>query len=243
MPTEPRVHRAIFYPHATAIEPTFVVDVGTARLGCHVQAPYPDAGLLLYFHGNGELAAECDRWLAEYFLELGVNVCFVEYRGYGASTGEPAMLAMMGDGERVVQALGVPPERIVAFGRSLGSLFAVELARRLPTIAGLIVESGIAAFFERFHLTEGQEADFPLLDQEAKMRACQCPLLVMHTLHDGLVESSHGQRLHDWAASTDKRLLMFERGDHNSIRSVNQHTYAVEVEAFCTRVGIRSAIR
>lgn len=244
--TEPMVGRPIFYPRTTNVQPTLVVDVGAAKLGCHLQNPYPDAGLLVYFHGNGELAAECDRHLGDFFLECGVNICFVEYRGYGASTGEPAPVAMMDDGARVVAQLGVPPERIVAFGRSLGSLYALELVRQLPTLAGLILESGIADFFERFPLLANNDQAailYPRLYQRVKLEQLRCPLLVMHAENDRLVEISHGVRLHDWAASLVKKLVRFERGDHNSIFPVNMHSYGVEVESFCERVGIRSAIR
>jgi pimeloyl-ACP methyl ester carboxylesterase len=237
---EPEVNRPIFYPRPTTAKPTLIVDVEGAQLGCHVQRPYPDAGMMVYFHGNGECAAECELYLADYYLEMGVNICFVEYRGYGASTGEPKMVAMMDDGEKVVAALGLPAEKVVAFGRSLGSMFAVELARRLPNIAGVILESGIADFFERFALVSDEQSTdmFPLLDQRAKLTAYQGPLLVLHAQHDRLVEASHGIRLHSYVGGTDKRLVLFDKGDHNSILPMNSPAYAKEVQQFLKRVGI-----
>ena len=57
---------------------------------------------------------------------------------------------MLGDGEATVKAAGLAPERVIAFGRSIGSLYAIELAHRQPALAGLILESGIADPSERF---------------------------------------------------------------------------------------------
>jgi len=57
---------------------------------------------------------------------------------------------MLGDGEAAINAAGIKPERAIALGRSIGSLYAIELAHRQPTLAGLIIESGIADPLERF---------------------------------------------------------------------------------------------
>src|SRR5438045_1942146 len=100
----PLISRRVFYPRPSELEPTCTVDVGDARLGCYVFRRHPEAGTLLHFHGNGELAAEYAAEYAEFFLGLGVNVCFAEYRGYGASTGQPGLGAMLGDGEQIVRA-------------------------------------------------------------------------------------------------------------------------------------------
>ncbi len=114
------------------------------RIGLLTSGRHCVSGIVVHFHGNGELASEYTRRHAGLFLDMGVSVCFVDYRGYGRSTGTPALAAMRGDGERVVRALGVDPGKVVTFGRSLGSLYAIELADRLPGIAGVVIESGIA---------------------------------------------------------------------------------------------------
>ena len=56
---------------------------------------------------------------------------------------------MLDDVELIVRASGVPPERIIFFGRSLGSLYALHGAARYPRAAGLIIESGLADPLER----------------------------------------------------------------------------------------------
>jgi pimeloyl-ACP methyl ester carboxylesterase len=176
---------------------------------------------------------------------MGVSVCFVEYRGYGRSTGTPALAAMRGDGESVVRALGVDPGQVVAFGRSLGSLYAVELANRLPGIAGVVIESGIANLGENWvvrdafaHLGQSKERLAQELksefDIQQKLEGYQGALLVLHAEHDQFLGRSHAERLHAWGGGTDKRLVIFPSGDHNTILFANFQEYRRELTEFLT---------
>lgn len=233
-----------FFPLSTSAPATFQVRSGNVVLGCHVLRNYPDAGWVVYFHGNGELAAECVDYCGDLFVSAGVNVCFVEYRGYGQSDGEPGLVAMLGDGEQVVKALGVPVQRVVAFGRSLGSLYAIELARRLPELGGLILESAVASLTDIWPVKEPQgkdEIDTALsmhFDQQAKLNNYTGPLLVLHAAGDRLVPQSHAERLYQWGGGTQKRLAILPQGDHNTILPANVTTYVAEVERFVQRLGL-----
>jgi pimeloyl-ACP methyl ester carboxylesterase len=245
---DPTMSQRIFHPRRTGVKPNLVVDVGGAQLGCYRYEPCPGAGTVLHFHGNGELAAEYASNYPDVFQQLGTNVCFAEYRGYGMSTGQPALLAMLGDGEKIVAALGVPPERLVVFGRSLGSLYAVELAHRLPQVAGVILESGIAAVQElgmfqaelrarRVSEEVAREVD-TYLDQHKKLQTFRGPLLVLHAANDQLLDWTHGNRLHAWGGGNDKKLVIFPHGNHNMIFLANAEDYLREVGAFLQRVGV-----
>jgi pimeloyl-ACP methyl ester carboxylesterase len=206
--------------------------------------------MILHFHGNGELAAEYAADSAEFFLCLGINVCFAEYRGYGASTGTPSLGAMFGDGEQIVRALGVPAERLVVFGRSLGSVYAIELARRLPQIAGLILESGIADLLENWPVAESdlERCGFTrgellqevatYFDHRAKLQHYSGPLLVLHSEHDQFVDRSHAERLHVWGGGSGKRLVIFPNGNHNTILLANYMEYLREVAQLLQRAGV-----
>jgi hypothetical protein len=55
---------------------------------------------------------------------------------------------------------------------------------------------------------------------------------VLHTEKDGLIDISHAERNHAWAASSHKRRVRFERGDHNSILAWNRAEHFAEIEAF-----------
>jgi pimeloyl-ACP methyl ester carboxylesterase len=181
------------------------------------------------------VVADWQDGFAERVTGMGCNLLLAEYRGYGMSTGEPRLGRMLDDVEAVIRAAGAPPERLVLFGRSVGSIFALEAVSRFPAVAGLALESGIADVLERLLLRVDPEdvgatpAQFAAavaarLDHRRKLAGYPGPVLVMHTLFDDLVPVTHGERLAEWAAGPVLRKL-FDRGDHNSILAHNEEAY------------------
>ena len=151
---------------------------------------------------------------------------------------------MLDDVEAVFSAVG--SNEVIVFGRSVGSIFAIEAVHRHPDVAALILESGIADVHERLRLRvqpwemgttdeEFEAACAARLDHRKKLGAYAGPLLVMHTRYDGLVDLSHGARNHAWTGSEEKKLVVFERGDHNSIFFANQARYLSEVAELIER--------
>jgi uncharacterized protein len=105
-------------------------------------APATDRPLILYFHGNaGGLDLRVERFRA--MAKAGIGVLAIEYRGYAGSTGSPSERGLKLDGEAAYAAAlasGVKPERIVAFGESLGSGVAVAIAAR-HKVGALVLDS------------------------------------------------------------------------------------------------------
>ena len=234
----PLIAARYFFPRPDPPPEPFFVEVDGARLACWRSTPRAGAPTLLHFHGNGEVVADQIPWLSDAFEAMGVNVFLAEYRGYGASTGEPLIGKMLDDVEAIFGA--VESDEVIVFGRSVGSIFAIEAVERHPEVAGLVLESGIADTHQRLRLRvqpwemgtteEAFEAACKArLDHRKKLGAYPGPLLVMHTRYDGLVDLSHGERNHAWAGGADKKLVVFERGDHNSIFFANQSQYLSEV--------------
>jgi pimeloyl-ACP methyl ester carboxylesterase len=229
---------------------TFVAgDDAGVRLASYRFEGHPGAGWLLHFHGNGELAADYADDPGGHLFGLGVNLCFAEYRGYGPSTGTPTLRALLGDAEAQLRGLGVPPGRVVVYGRSLGSLAAIELAARHPDLAGVIVESGIADVAERLLLrVEQAEVPFPLdavpaevaryFDHRAKLGRYLGPLLVIHAERDDLVPARHARSLHAWGGGAERALVLLPRGDHNSLLWLNRDAYREAVGGFLDRLGL-----
>lgn len=250
----PMLSERLFFPRRESWNSPERFDVpvdGGATLACLWFHRHPSALTLLHFHGNGEIVTDYMPEFVHLILDMGVNICLVEYRGYGASTGTPALAAMLGDGERVVEGLKIPDNRLVVFGRSIGSIYAVELASRRPKIAGLVLESGIADVKQRVDVrlkagdlgtTEGALRDElgRLFDQRAKLAKYPGPLLTLHTRRDGLIDMEHGERLHAWGGGTDKELVIFEAGNHNTISLVNHRDYFDRLENFFEKVGRKS---
>lgn len=231
---DPRLCQHLFFPRRTPVLDPFLVEGDGFRLACRYRRVDPARPTVIHFHGNGETAGD-GLVLEAHLAALGVNVLLAEYRGYGMSTGTPAVAAMLADVALVVKASGAAPEQLVFFGRSLGSLYAVHGVALYPQAAGLILESGIAAPLEDLLHDLGQAGvEAPVaaleaavardLDQRAKLAGFRGRTLVLHTVHDSLVPVSHARRLHQWA-NEPKRLVLFEEGDHNDIFWENEEAY------------------
>lgn len=239
----PAISGSYLFPQPRCVQDPFVVEVDGAELACYRHVVNPDGYTVVHFHGNGEAVADYVPDFANELGKLGLNSLFVEYREYGGSTGYAQLVAMLGDGEKAVAAAQVAPEKAIVFGRSIGSLYAIELAHRHPHIAGLVIESGIADPGERFLIYADLEAAG--FDQTAvlaevkrhfnhkeKLAAYTRPLLILHAERDGLIYISHAERNYKWAASTQKQLVRFARGDHNSIMAWNLDEYLKAMSSF-----------
>ncbi len=245
----PLISQRYFFPRRQPLPGAFVVSCPGADLACYHHAPHPGARTLVHFHGNGEIVADYLGQESHAFSGLGLNVFFAEFRGYGASGGLPQLGFMLEDVPRIIASLGLEPSRIILFGRSVGSIFAIRAAACYPKVAGMIIESGIAEPIRRLLLRVQPEElgighdEFQLAaEQELGHRRILAefrqPLLVLHTRHDGLVDVDNGQRIHEWAAGP-KRLRIFERGNHNSIMAENGPEYLAAIQSFADGLGSR----
>ena len=227
----PLISERYFFPRPGGFLDPFWVDCGDAKLACSYHEIDPQAKTLVHFHGNGEIVDDWQGDFVQLIQQLGCNVFLAELRGYGQSSGMPQLGRMLDDVVPTIEALGRPEQELIFFGRSVGSIFAIEAAERFPQVAGLIIESGVADALERLLLrvqpaelgctaAELKEVVDQRLNHKQKMASYAGPLLVMHTQNDGLVDVSHGQRLYDWAGGR-KRLKIFPHGNHNDIMFCN----------------------
>lgn len=231
-----------FFPRRAALPGAWRVAMPDGvELACYHHRPHADALTVLHFHGNGEVVADHLSDLVPALERLGLNTLLVEYRGYGTSTGVPALSQMLDDVDAVINASGIAPDRLIAFGRSVGSLYALHAAHRFPQLAGLIIESGIADVHERIALrvtpeelgctpaalTEAMTRRF---DHEAKLRGYPGPLLILHTKHDHIVHVRHAKALASWSPGC--AIELFDAGDHNSIFWYNARAYMEAIERF-----------
>ncbi len=191
-----------------------------------------------------------DDWQGDFVTlmhQMGCNCLLAELRGYGRSTGQPQLGKMLQDVVPTIEAIGKPASELILFGRSVGSIFAIEAAARFPEVAGLVIESGIADVLERLLLrvdpeelgVSGEQLKAVIacdLNHQQKLAGYRGPLLVMHTEHDDLVDVSHGQRLYDWATG-EKKLKIFPQGSHNDIMYVNAREYFGLLGEFIAGLG------
>ena len=239
----PLVASRYFFPRPDPCPNPWWIDAADgSRLACAYHSVHPAAKTVIYWHGNGEVVADYLPDLPAWITRAGYNLLLAEYRGYGMSTGRPALVGMGEDVSAIIQSLGIPDSQIVLFGRSIGSLYAVHGVSRHPQIAGLMLESGLADLTERFFLrVQPEELGLSRaalvrelqrhFDYAAKLKSFQGRTLILHTRHDALVQVRHAEMLYA-AAPEPKTLHIFDQGGHNDIFYWNRTAYMQQVEAF-----------
>ena len=232
-----------FFPRQQTFSDPFWVESEGERLSCfYYNQQDAAARTILFFHGNGEIVVDYIDFLPPIFDQMGFNCLLAEYRGYGMSSGRPALVAMLKDVENIVDALKLPHGQLILFGRSIGSIYAIHGAYKFPDICGLIVESGVADLLDRILLrvqpeelgvsTQRMRDEVALhLDPQKKLANFQGASLIMHAKGDSLLNVSHGRKLFEWAPQP-KQLKIFERGDHNDIFYANSEQYLIELASF-----------
>jgi fermentation-respiration switch protein FrsA (DUF1100 family) len=178
---------------------------------------------LLYFSGNGEELGALESYLPEY-VKAGFSVLTYEYRGYGHTGGTPSEANCHADAKLLLDWLkrqGVPTERVIAMGFSLGGGSAVEIARTQP-VAGLILESTFTSAYRvmtRWPLLLGD-----MFQNERELVEVRCPVLVLHGTADPVIPFWHGQALFA-AARQPKRLVLVTGGGHGGLEAVAKEGY------------------
>lgn len=243
----PTLSARYFYPWPNRFDRPFFVEGDNFRLGCRFHKISEELPTIIHFHGNGESVSDYLGNFEQRIGSLGANLLLAEYRGYGMSSGHPALAAMLEDVSLIVKSSGVSPERIIFFGRSLGSLYAVHGASLYPGAAGLVVESGLADPLERIlvriephnvgaTMEELKSAVSLHLNQKEKISSFSGRVLILHSRNDDLVSVSHAEKLYQWAKGP-KDLLIFEIGDHNTILAANEEPYFRAVGTLIQQVG------
>lgn len=205
----------------------FQADDGVRLHGWLIPGARPTT--LLWSHGNaGNIGHRLDK-IREIHQRLGIGVFIFDYRGYGQSEGSPTEAGLYRDARAAREALvrdgGVPSERIVYFGRSLGAAVALELALAHPPPA-LILESpflSIQAMANRTLPGSGYlfKSRFDSLARIGRLRA---PLLILHGDADEVVPYEHGRRL--WEATSEpKAFYTIARARHNDTYLVGGREY------------------
>jgi fermentation-respiration switch protein FrsA (DUF1100 family) len=191
---------------------------------------------LLYCHGNaGNIGHRVESIRA--FVQRGLSVFIFDYEGYGRSQGKPSEAATYADAraayDHLVETEGLPPERIVLFGRSLGTAVAIELATRVRH-AGMVLESSFTS------AREVGARMYPWLpmrylvrvhyDAQSLVADVSSPKLFVHSLEDEMVPFGMGRRLYNRA--NRPKTLVRVRGGHNDVYLLPGSEYESALEAF-----------
>lgn len=181
---------------------------------------------LVYFHGNGgNIASRAKR--ARPYLNAGLGVLLVGYRGYGGNPGRPSEDGLYEDGRaalRFVAADGVPPARTVLYGESLGSAVAIQLAveqaEQGEPVAAVVCEGAPSSVVDvaarRYPFAPVRTLIKDRFHSHAKVADINAPLLLVHGENDIVVPARFGQALFD-AAVEPKEIRWIEGAGHNNL--------------------------
>lgn len=212
------------------------------NLGARFYAASPCSPVILYFHGNGEVARDYDD-IAPFYIRTGLNLLVVDYRGYGRSSGKPTLSSLIQDASEVLDPVmawlrgsGISGALWV-MGRSLGSLPAIHLARfKGELLNGLIVESGFAdtlGLLRRIGVSL-QGLAIPREWERVNLEnisEVSLPTLIIHGEFDEIIPLADGQALYERCPSSRKRLLVVQGAGHNDIFWVGRDRYIAAIEA------------
>ncbi len=191
---------------------------------------------VLFLHGNGGNVGHRIEHL-RLLNSLGVSTLIIDYRGYGRSTGKPGEANLYADAELayrwLIDSKGVPPDKLFAFGESIGGAVAIDLASK-QKIAGLIVESSFTS------LRQIAQHSFPIVpaglllrsefNSIEKLRGIHVPVLVCHSPDDDIIPYQFGQKLFEAANPPKQFIRLF--GGHNDRDYLADTTYVSALRHF-----------
>ncbi|MDP6883204.1 MAG: alpha/beta hydrolase [Rhodospirillales bacterium] len=190
---------------------------------------------VVYFHGNaGNIGNRGDK--IRPYLDSGLGVLLVSYRGYAGNPGSPTEDGLYADGRAALDFLvehGAQPADAVLYGESLGSGIAVELAHRRAAsepVAAVVLEAPFST------LADVAQTHYPFVparwmvkdrfDSMAKIAAIGAPLLIIHGGRDRVVPIRFGRRLFA-AAAQPKEHRWLDAAGHNDLYSYGTATVVI----------------
>lgn len=162
--------RLIYFPDTAAVPPpgsalpggrevTLTTEDGLALRAWHVAPTGTDRGVTILFTPGNAGSRMLRAPLARKLAAKGFAVLLLDYRGYGGNPGSPSENGLISDARAARAYLldhGVPAQRLIYFGESLGAAVATRLAAEQPP-GGLVLRSPFT------NLADVGTRQFPLL--------------------------------------------------------------------------------
>ena len=202
--------------------------------------------VILFCHGNAGNISHRLHNIQE-LLKKGFQVFIFDYRGFGKSNGSPSREGVYLDGlaayDYLRNRLGIPPNRIILFGRSLGAAVATEIAAKRK-VNRLILESA-------FTSTKAMARTMPLFallspflpahyNNLKKIEHITIPKLIIHGNRDEIIPFTMGEQLFE-AGPEPKAFYAIEGAGHNDTWVIGGKKYFETLKQFirndCTSTG------
>lgn len=219
------------------VEEVFLTTSDGVRLHGWWAASPGAADTILLLHGNaGNLRDRIEN--IGFLQQLPANVLALDYRGYGKSEGRPSEEGVYRDVQAAYDYLtrgrGVPAERLVVLGQSLGTAVAVDLVSK-RRVAGLVLESG----FPSARRVAQRALWLPGLrfiirsrfDSAEKLKNIRVPVLVAHCRQDPVIPYALGEELYV-AANPPKTWVSYSGSCHEPLYLIDPTDYAARLRTF-----------
>lgn len=178
---------------------------------------------LLFLHGNaGNISGRLFK--AQGWVERGVSVLLLDYRGYGKSEGAIKKGSdLVNDARSALQWLQeskqIPPSQIILYGESIGSYPAIELAKE-EKFRGLILEAAFSSLSELAKKHYSWAPEFLLKDFQMNnldgIQAVKAPVFMMHGELDEICPKEMGEELYE-LAPPPKEFYAVQGAQHNDL--------------------------
>lgn len=171
--------------------------------------------------GNGEDLGITSTYARDLSKILQTNVFAYDYSGYGISDGKPNESNCYADIRAAYTYLiaerRIPPDRILLFGRSLGSGPTIDLAAALgASCAGVVLIGGLTSCVRVLFSNITNTIKFDKFANIDKIDKVLAPVFCVHGVIDSVVPFDHGLELFRRAPYTLVPLWVREAG-HNDL--------------------------
>ena len=178
------------YDNLKAEERTVETEPGAQINYLHFLVDHPK-GVVIYLKGNTKSIKGWGKFAID-FTRLGYEVIMMDYRGFGKSTGKRTVEAMKRDSQFIYEIAKkeYSEDKIIVYGRSLGSGFAARLAaKNNPRM--LILTSPLYSLLRTIHRYLPFMPAKPFLRYNIPtfhyLKNVRCPIKIIHGSDDNLV--------------------------------------------------------
>ncbi|CAG0896569.1 unnamed protein product [Darwinula stevensoni] len=183
---------------------------------------------IFFSHGNGEDLGRVAHFLLKLSDKFNCNVFSYDYSGFGRSTGKPSEDDLYADIKAAFEVLwtkyGVPEEKVVLYGKSLGTAPTAQLASKLKKLPGVILHSPLSSGLGMVLSGTWSMGPFPVAEL---VPLIDSPVLVIHGTQDEVIPLSHGKTVHERCRRA-VRPLWVEGAGHLNVHDYSEYWQRVE---------------
>jgi uncharacterized protein len=193
----------------------------------------PKKGIIVYFHGNARDLNRAGKFAPD-FTKNGYDILMIDYRGYGKSRGEFSEKGLIADSKAAYNYAKTffPENKIVVYGKSLGSGIATQIAAaNNPKM--LLLETPY------FNFPDVAAHFFPIIPIKTLLnyqfatdqfiKKVKCPIRLFHGDNDGLIYYESSIKLAEVLKKNPSKILTtIKGGEHRNLSKFPEYHVALD---------------